>query len=234
MEILDWSTVQTFDNYSLIIRFKNVEIEIDEDMCPICNSKISPMKLIQIKSDDEKMMYILSKCPSKSCGKFFISEYMKTNILRSGGYSIYTLNKSYPKNYVTTKFDEIINNISPNFIEIYNQAEQAEQGELTEICGVGYRKALEFLIKDYCIKNNSDLEEEIKAKLLGKVINEYIENENIKECARRAVWIGNDETHYVRKWEDKEIKDLRRLIDLTINWILTEEKTKEYLNDMPK
>lgn len=232
MKIPDLGAVERYDNYNLVIRVEDSEIEIDEDICPICNSKISPIKFVQFKEDE--IMYVFSKCPSKKCGKFFISEYVNTDILSSGGYNVYTLNKSYPKNYITTEFDEIINNISPNFIEIYNQAEKAEQGELTEICGVGYRKALEFLVKDYCIKNNPNLEEEIKAKLLGKVINQYIENENIKECVRRAVWIGNDETHYVRKWEDKEIKDLKRLIDLTINWILTEEKTKEYLNDMPK
>ena len=46
---------------------------------------------------------------------------------------------------------DIISELSPNFCEIYNQAYIAEQTNLMQICGTGYRKSLEFLIKDYLI-----------------------------------------------------------------------------------
>jgi hypothetical protein len=39
--------------------------------------------------------------------------------------------------------------ISPDLCAIYNEAQKAEQLQLLLVCGPGYRKALEFLIKDY-------------------------------------------------------------------------------------
>ncbi|NGT51777.1 DUF4145 domain-containing protein [Clostridium perfringens] len=93
---------------------------------------------------------------------------------------------------------------------------------------MGYRKALEFLIKDYLIHKNSEIKEEIEGKLLGKCINENVENPKIKKMAKGASWLGNDETHYIRKWKDKDINDLKKMIDLTVYWIAYELKTEEY------
>lgn len=74
---------------------------------------------------------------------------------------------------------------------------------------------VEFLIKDYTIKKHPEKEDEIRKALLGKCIQNYISVTKIKECAKRATWIGNDETHYVRKWKDKDVKDLKILIQLS-------------------
>lgn len=73
---------------------------------------------------------------------------------------------------------------------------------MSQICGVGYRKALEFLIKDYLISGESGEErkEAIKNKFLGNCIQYDVVNEQIKIVAQRAVWLGNDETHYTRIW----------------------------------
>ena len=56
---------------------------------------------------------------------------------------------SYPKVPELHQFDENIKKLSSNFCEIFNQAYVAELMKLNEIAGIGYRKALEFLIKDY-------------------------------------------------------------------------------------
>ena len=66
-----------------------------------------------------------------------------------------------------------------------------------QICGTGYRKSLEFLIKDYLISTlPEDQHEAIKNKFLNNCIRDNISNINIKTVASRAVWLGNDETHY--------------------------------------
>jgi hypothetical protein len=52
--------------------------------------------------------------------------------------------------------------------------------------------------------------------------------------AKRAVWLGNDETHYERLWEGKTIEDLKRLIDLTVHWIAMEIDTEDALKEMPE
>lgn len=43
----------------------------------------------------------------------------------------------------------------------------AEQYKLLEICGVGYRKAIDFLIKDYSIANHPLEIEKIKKEMLS-------------------------------------------------------------------
>lgn len=59
-------------------------------------------------------------------------------------------------------------------------------------------------------------------------------NDNVKTTAERAAWIGNDETHYARRWEDKDLDDLKTLIELTVHWIEMEIMTKKMLGDMPQ
>ena len=61
-----------------------------------------------------------------------------------------------------------------------------------------------------------------------------VADERIKTVAKRAVWLGNDETHYVRKWNNKDVSNLKQLIDLTVRWIENEEETKKLLEDMPE
>ena len=74
-------------------------------------------------------------------------------------------------------FNNIILELSPTFCEIYNQSYSAEQLGLDQISGVGYRKALEFLIKDYLISLNPENEETIKKKSLGNCIDQDIKYE---------------------------------------------------------
>ena len=87
-------------------------------------------------------------------------------------------------------------------------------------------------MKDYLIKQKPDKETEIRKNFLGKCIELYVDDINIKVCAERATWLGNDETHYERKWEDKDIKDLKNLIELTVTWIELNIRTKNYLEEM--
>jgi len=136
---------------------------------------------------------------------------------------------------------EIIKGISPDFCAIYEQAQKAEQHGLELVAGPGYRKALEFLIKDYIISGFTEKDEALAAKKdtvektqLGTCIATHIKNENIKGIAKRAAWLGNDETHYVRKWEDKDLQDLKKLIRLTLHWIEMETLTGEVIADMPE
>jgi hypothetical protein len=68
---------------------------------------------------------------------------------------------------------------------------------------------------------------------LGNCIAEYVKNDRISQTAARATWLGNDETHYVRKWEDKDVKDLKNLIGLTVRWIEMEQMTDDAIKDMP-
>ena len=104
------------------------------------------------------------------------------------------------------------------FVSTYAQSQQAEADGLTEICGIGYRKALEYLVKDFLCHVDPDHEEEIKKELLGPSIRR-IHDPRIKTLAERSVWIGNDETHYVRKHEDLDVNDMKRFIIAMVRYV---------------
>jgi hypothetical protein len=138
----------------------------------------------------------------------------------------------YPNPYLGLQVDEEIPLISPAFFDIYEQAARAESLGLDKLCGVGYRKAIEFLIKDWIAYKRPELRPQVEHLFLGKCIKEYVEDPKIKAVAERAVWLGNDETHYVRKWMDKDINDLKTLLRLTVNWIESSLLTDRYIAGM--
>ncbi len=205
------------------------------DKCPICNSSIAPVGKSKFFNSDSKMYFFMFECPA--CNKGFITHYNYTNerkIKNDISYNMLKLVNSYPKVPELHQFDENIKKLSSNFCEIFNQAYVAEQMNLNEIAGIGYRKALEFLIKDYCIDKNKEQEEKIKKEPLSQVITNYILSDKIRNLAKASIWIGNDETHYVRKYEDKDIKDLKRFISATVAYITYEliaDSAQEFVNN---
>ncbi|MEN7981861.1 MAG: DUF4145 domain-containing protein [Nanoarchaeota archaeon] len=201
-----------------------LKLSLDESIqCPFCHREIETQPMCFLYTKD-KFAEIFFKC--KKCVASFIGYSSRS---ADGCYRIYKFSKG---NHKLTNFAKEIKDVSENFVKIYLESEFAEQENLLEICGVGYRKALEYLIKDYLIKKDSDKEEEIKSKFLGNCISEMINNQKIKEIAKRATWIGNDETHYVKKWEDKDLVDLKKLINITVHFISMEIESDKYIDEM--
>ena len=203
------------------------------DECPQCHNKgtFPPLYLFYNPNTDSKnKLEVVFRCPNSKCYEVFVGYYTCS----SG--SVFEFVRSEPKKYIPRIFSDTIQEISPNFILIYNQSLSAENSNLNQICGVGYRKSIEFLIKDYLLSKTNDekKKEIIKKEILASCISCWVEDSNIKNVAKRAAWLGNDETHYVRKWEQKDLKDLKKLIDLTIHWIEAEALTYQLLNEMPE
>jgi hypothetical protein len=200
------------------------------DHCPVC--------LVGIHAIDTKQAVPLDRgvemvflCPRLACGHFFIARY--TSSYTTGGDLLYSLSELHPLTLEVSDQSEVITVVSPDFVAIYGEAEAAELRQLRLVCGPGYRKSLEFLIKDYVIAKHPKEAEAIKKLNLAKCINDYVSSDRIKQVAARAVWLGNDETHYLRRWEEKDLQDLKRVISLTVHWIEMEEMTAEVITDMP-
>lgn len=214
------------------VRMKDsiIEIENTSIKCPHCHVQIIPQYLYALNVEALEC-HVFSQCTNPECKQTFISRFC---LCRGDRNLTFAGIKSNSKlDYI--KFSPIIETLSPVFCEIYNQAYKAQQLELTQICGPGYRKALEFLIKDYIMsKLNESQRSSIKKKLLAQCINDNIENPQIQEVAKRATWLGNDETHYLKEWIDKDISDLVQTIDLTISWIEYNVKTEKLLKEMPQ
>lgn len=201
------------------------------DSCPLCHRSVHP-KLVSCRIHlDRASSRVVFQCTHHQCQELFVSIYSAADRGAGRLECIYLF--SAPKLPVHHNFPDVIQNLSPNFCLIFSQSEHAESERLDQLVGIGLRKALEFLVKDFAISENPAKVDEIQKTLLGPCIDKYINDVNVKECAKRAAWLGNDETHYVRKWGDKDIADLKLLVRLTVNWLESHLLTKQYIASMP-
>lgn len=209
---------------------QTVKFEYPE-YCPHCGKNISPEKIYVSDSEDsyssEDARFVVTfRCSRSACKKYFAVEYIFTSPSKLCSIAKYSYRPP-----IKVKLPENIEKVSPVFVEIYSQATVAESEALNQIAGVGYRKAAEFLIKDYAISKNKDDEEKIKAIMLGQVIAEYLNDfPKIQALAKSVAWIGNDETHYVRRHDDKDIQDLKKFILSAAQFIAADYDADEALS----
>jgi hypothetical protein len=193
------------------------------DKCPICHHSISPEFHVAYYSTHDipsTGIDVVWRCPSKQCNRLFIS-YYENKIFK---YSTPNL----PENVIV---EENISIFSQRFSTIYTQALAAKEYGLNELVGIGLRKALEILIKDYCIYKNAAEIEKIKKNTLNDCINQYCES-YVQRSAHKCRVLGNDETHYERKYEERDINDLEKLLKITLYWINAEFLLDSY-EDIP-
>lgn len=205
--------------------------------CPSCHFAIEPKPIAGFYVRGEGRlrgtvdMFLLSLC--KRCNTVFMSKYSafdRSSI--AGGFDFSYAEYSIPYSPKTDVFPKEIHALSPNFVETYSQSESAESQQLLQICGVGYRKALEYLVKDYLCQKYPEDAEKIRTEFLGASI-KRIEDNKIKILAERSTWIGNDETHYVKKHEDLDINNMKRFIRAILTYIESELAFEEAMG-IPK
>lgn len=187
--------------------------------CVHCGNLMSPVVYYAYSpysySELMQSFALFVQCTDSDCSKYYALEYRYDP--SSSNYYLVPY-KYRPK--INISLPENIEKVSPDFVTIYEEATKAESEGLNQISGVGYRKAVEFLIKDYSIRNNPDEVTKIKSMPLNQVINKYLSGfPKIQSLATAATWLGNDETHYVRTHTDKDIEDLKKFILATAQFI---------------
>jgi hypothetical protein len=219
-------TAQSLEGGASKIRLTSVP-----DVCPQCQRSIHPKPIFCALLAERSLSQMIYRCPHQGCQELFIASYRYTSRSGSGGPE-YGLIHVAPIAPHKGSFSETIKDLSPTFVEIYDQAISAESNNLNQLVGIGLRKAIEFLIKDFSCSQHPDKDDEIRSTWLGTCISNYINDTNVKECSRRAAWLGNDETHYTRRWDDRDIDDLKLLVKLTVNWIENVLLTQKYISEM--
>lgn len=187
-----------------------IEVEVEEvGECPICHKSGTPSfingYLIASKENDIPItMFLILYCTS--CKQLYTAKYTSYS-----GLTNMCLNYTFPSTERHIDFDNSIIGLSPEFVSIYNQSLEAESNQATiGLAGLGYRKSIEFLIKDYLIKEEHNDSATIKEMKLANCIDKL--DKHLQVIARAATWLGNDETHYFRKHEDYNINDLKDFI----------------------
>jgi hypothetical protein len=207
-------------------RGTGARVQIPDD-CPTCGRLIvfpfNGASLAPITGE----LQTIHLCTNPACGSYMICYHRLDS-------SAWKLRKTEPAKLSQDVLPDFVAEISPDFVSIYREAVEAKERGLAQIAGPGYRKAFEFLIKDYA-KSKTQPEEfqNIERLQASPVVNQYIPDSRVQAVARRALWLGNDETHYLRKWDDRDMNDLITLIKLTIEWIDIERQSAAYIEDMP-
>lgn len=198
--------------------------------CPVCHAHVAPVFIHAYALALGEPAEVAWRCTNDKCDRIFIASYRWTPDGNSHYYAVEGVAPFMPQG---REFSDEIIRISPDFVALFNEALAAESYGLSRVSGPGYRKALEFLIKDYLISLSPPDEEAIGGQALGQCIENRVASSKVKTCAKRAAWLGNDETHYRRRWTEKDLSDLKILLELAVHWIEDEVLTERYLADMP-
>ncbi|EGP4894191.1 DUF4145 domain-containing protein [Enterococcus faecium] len=213
------------------ILIDNKEILFDfPNKCCFCN-KANEVPLNIISSQlvptnngkiGSKNAFIVTKCPyceNLSFHYYYFDEHQ--NIFKDSN-NYYARRKKYPPTPRSNfEFPWQIEKISPRFIEIFCQSDIAERRSLDELAGMGYRKSLEILLKDYLALKKPDLKESIPKMKVQKAIG-FIEIPQLKSLFLAGFKIGNDETHYYKKYEDWDIDNLKDFINSAQTYIFSD------------
>lgn len=212
------------------------------DKCPICQSAFDMSHPNQSYYDEVDRcehfnIFSIYMCPC--CRNGFV---LKHHMLRDKGplNMVRCMEISYPSafpaEFENVNVDEQIYMISPRFYEIYKQCLAAKNNGYTELYGMGFRKALETLVKDYAIHIHPEDKEWIttnRSATLHECIKKYFKNSDAKTALMACKWLGNDETHYENHNTVEDLQLFEDLIEDVLYYIHREsrgEKAKS-IND---
>jgi hypothetical protein len=164
---------------------ESINVDKYPNICPHCHKSITAQLQLGFTKDDSAE--VIFRCPDESCRSVFVG-YYNHQFANAGWMHVYL--KTSLGSVRARDFSGNIQEVSRSFVDIYNQAIVAEGHELHHITGIGLRKALEFLIKDYLIKKKPEKREEIEKKFLSNCIKDYITNPNIKDMSEEQYGSG--------------------------------------------
>lgn len=206
--------------------------------CPLCHSAFNGETMASViapydfskygESTREWALYALHYCQVCSLGFCGIYSQKEDGVFGK----VFKPVIAIPEKSEPLEFDQEIARMSPSFVKIFQEAYAAEKHELTLICGMGYRKALEFLVKDYLIEKCPQESDVIAKEPLAQSIRR-IDNLQIKTLAERSAWLGNDETHYTKKHDGYSYEDIKAFLEAMTAFILY-EKTVEKAFRIPR
>lgn len=172
--------------------------------------------------------FLVVQCPY--CEKLnFFHYYVRRDRSSSGEIFINPSPQRKPK-HDDTDFPDLIKQSSPRFAEIYSESAQAEKLGLTELVGMGYRKALEFLLRDYLISKDPQIASKVPKMKLQDVI-DHIDSGEIKVLSRVGNKIGNDETHYFKK-HDWTVNEMKSYIEAVMVFIMSDLRYQDALDKL--
>lgn len=190
---------------------RSISIEVPK-LCPHCSVSNNPINdyLFLQPVDSQNFLGLRHKCTA--CEKF---SFTLQTVSENAG----SVESEYPSSR-TQYFDEKIEALSPRFVEIYNQAYAAEQKNHFDLAGMGYRSAMEMLIKDYALSFELAPLEEIAKKNLNRSIDSYFKDDTQSFISADVVrMLGNEFTHWDKNEEALSLEELKGYLDIFVQTI---------------
>lgn len=208
---------------------KPIKFDLDiPETCPHCRRRITPaLTYVAANCSDDGHAYTVSAywncngCSEVFCCTYYILGGAYDNPHR--GRILSTLPPVCDKTFI----DPRITAISPRFTELFNQSEEAKARNLTDLAGMGFRKSLEFLLKDSLIALGMEEESKVVGMDLRTAIASFSDNPRLIKAANLARVIGNEYTHYQAKYEGYDLDTLQHLISIALHWLTMEIETIE-------
>ena len=197
------------------------------EKCPICHSAAAFQPLATYVLEN-LVFHVLFVCPVRSCRQSFIGNYQHTP---QG--IVHSFKPKSPD--ISLAVPETVQNLSPNGIGILQEALAAESYGLPNAAGPAFRKAFEFILKDFLIALSPSDRATIEAeKKLGVLIKDRIDNPRIKLIADRCAWLGNDQVHYTVLHTGHDITTLKDLLRVLMDLIDVHQLTEHYAATIQK
>jgi hypothetical protein len=210
----------------------------DPNICPHCHVANEPSNLFRHFDSYQNKLFSVWRCNYKQCNKIFVVTHKSNGTSYIIERNLNGLPKGpiWPEPILNLKDGRTIgtgNETESKFIKTYLQSLESEANGHDEIAGMGFRKAIEYLVKDWAIQTYPNEKEVILGKWLSGVIHDYFSGD-LKEILERATWLGNDQTHYNKLFEEYNISHLKELISLIMVELDREFKKKHYIENIEK
>lgn len=183
--------------------------------CPYCATVIRPVLSSDLSTilpyNQKRLIIAVARTPC--CERHFFTAH---EAVRNESATVFL--SSYPY-AASAQIPEEVAEMSPRFVQLYNQSFTAEMSNHIELAGSGYRNALEVLIKDYAINVLGADRNEVVKKKLANAIESYLPSVNLKNCADVIRLLGNDYTHYEAKYDGIDFEVLKRYLQIFITAI---------------
>lgn len=212
---------------------------IQKEICAFFSAIQQPIDIDTVQDE----LSVVTACPY--CSGITVSHFTRSDInpdnLENQPFHLkYTTPRIQSgKSFSEYKISPEIKEAFPEFISILQQAMTADYCGLDKLAGMGYRKALEFLVTDYLISLNikdasKDWLQDPKTTLSQKI--RHLPNERLVTLAKATSYIGNDETHYTRQHPEHDIDSIKMFLKAILSDIDNERVYKEAqrIIDKPK
>lgn len=178
------------------------------ETCPHCHHHVDPRRLTACDTVlGGTRVDFAFQCPRPECRRVFVGRY------ELGLDGELDLASVAPAQARRESVPAEVEALSPAFVEVFGQAQDADSRGHTHLAALGYRGALDLLVRDYAVREHPELAAEIRGLSLAGCIARFADNPRVKAAAARtpALAPGCD--------DHEAVAELKVLLRLTVNWL---------------